>query len=288
MEDKNSLLEEKVVSLEEKLNKTTENQKQSFKTYANVVNTNNKTNTPKLIIQPKIAQGPAKTKADVFSKIKPAELQVGINKVTGINNGSLIIKCSNEKDLNILQEKVVEHLGNTYDIRKQSLVKPRLKIVGIEKRYSEEELTSVIRMQNSLNDDLTVVHIQHIVGKKTYTAFLETTPRVFAHFMSEGNILIEWQRCKCYEDLNLNKCIKCKGYKHSSKKCKEKNPICGNCAETHEGDCQGKVKKCINCVRSNTKYKTKYETSHSVYELEVCQTYQLQKLLQKSKIDYSF
>lgn len=293
LEDKNTLLEEKVLALEENFNKTKETALLN-KTYSAAVRSCEKDAgvqnecVPKLIIKPKVQQAATITKTEVQKKIRPENLKVGINKVSETKSGAMVVRCKNLHDLDKLQEKMTEELGNSYEIHREELLNPRLKIIGIEEEYSPEELTRTLCSQNNAHQhEIVVKHIARLKNG-TYTAYVEVKPNTFAKLMSTKKVLVGWQRCPCYEDLNLNRCFKCKGYRHSAKKCNNNN-TCGRCAKEHtDSECNNIEKNCINCVRSNQRYKSKYDTNHSVYDTDRCSTYLLLEKLQHSRINYNF
>lgn len=242
-----------------------------------------------MIVKPKKTQLSVITKNEIQKEINPAEIRVGISQIKEVQNGSISIKYYKEGDMEKLITSINEKLSGNYETFKEELRKPSLKIVGINKEYTKEELERTIQLQNDIGDkQINVKYVKPNRKNSTFTAFVDVTPGIFSRFIRSGKILVGWQRCLCYEDLNLNRCMKCKGYRHKAIKCHNEQ-ACGRCAGEHrDGDCNMRNRSCINCTRANIKYKTEYDTNHSVYDIKTCSAYQHLTRIQKSHINYNF
>lgn len=100
-------------------------------------------------------------------------------------------------------------------------------------------------------------------------------------------VYIGWQRCRVYEDYNINRCFKCNSYGHSAKKCRNEE-ICSYCAGNHGGkDCPDRnIKKCCNCMKANEKYKTKLNINHYTFDENACESYKYFKKVAISNTMY--
>lgn len=293
MKDKNKLLTEKIEQIQTNNRGGNDRQKMWWSDVCRNGSTNSQyteTSVASLIVKPKKQQPTTKTKDDIQSNINPAEMKIGISDLIETKSGKVIIKCQGGEDLRKLEDSLVSKLAASCDIYKEEPKRPVLKIVGINKKYAEDELGQMLRSQNGVDEQeiLRVNHIRSITGRDTYTAFVEVSPRLFAKFASTGKILVGWQRCLCFEDLNLNRCSKCKMYRHKAAKCRDKL-ICGYCAQEHlDKDCQESQKQCVNCSRANQKFRKNYDVHHSVYDIKNCDSYKQLEKNERLKINYRF
>lgn len=86
-----------------------------------------------------------------------------------------------------------------------------------------------------------------------------------------------------YEDLSVLRCYKCQKFRHKGKDCINAL-VCPICSESHEEkNCPKEKKSCVNCILSNQKYNTRYETIHCATSFQ-CHAYlcQIQKLKDKA------
>jgi hypothetical protein len=265
--------------------------------YASVVRleqnmiTNDK--VPLLSITPLQNQNIELTKNTLLDAVKKNGLKIGIDKATSNKEGVMKVRCRTKNEM----EKVVKIINSTlqdkFNVETEKLLKPRLKIVGIEKQYEVDELENDLYDQNFSDEEkgtsLQVKHIKQIKNKNTYTAYLEVNPDIYLKIM-EGRkkLYIGWQSCKVYNDLGLNRCWKCCGYGHSGKKCTSANYYCQYCAENHStGSCpNNQNKKCINCVVTNEKFHTNRNINHSAHEEDQCETYKEKKKYFIGKTNY--
>lgn len=294
MEDKNSLLSDKVQYLETALK---EKDSASSLSYAKVVS-DNKTqkhniikNIPDLVIKPINPQEANETNTDIKKYIKPSNLKVCVKSIKTKRNGSLSVKCDSGNDNKILQKALQEELGHKYTITEKTLKNPRIKIPGVEGEYSEKDIEEMLRAQNNIiknSEMIKVIYIRRFRRKVTSTVYLETSPILFHKLMDAKKIYFDWQKLPVYEDLNINRCGRCCGYNHSFKKCTSPQH-CSTCGGQHEAqDCKQEHKRCINCIHANEKYGKKYDTNHAAYETENCESYRFLKELTISNIDYGF
>lgn len=292
MKDKNMLLIEKNERLTDEIQNAKIN---TTRTFANVLETNNTTRTkqriPAIIVKPKHTQEAMQTKRDLLNVVKLKDTNVGINRLSLTSRGEVKIKCANTDDANLVTSEIKKCMGNNYDIQQEQLWMPRLKIVGIEEKYSPDELYDEIIKRNLLNTEIhsiKVNHIMHISAKDTYTAFAEVNPQVYQLIMKgTKKLYIGWQSCLVFDDFNIKRCQRCCGYGHSAKKC-NKPYYCANCAGEHDtGDCtNAPAIRCINCITANSRFKLERETNHRASDEVACKTFQDRKKYIIGKTDY--
>lgn len=250
-------------------------------------------NIPNLIIKPKGQQGSEITKTDVMTQIKPAEINIGINKIRCGKSGSLIVKCNDMKNLQKLKNEVTQRLNDYYEVEETKLRNPQIKIVGYSdnEEITIEELERAIKNQNSFIPEDEFFKVTYIKETKLNTKiiFAECSPSVYQIIMFHKKVCIGWERYPVYENLSLKQCFKCNGFYHKNTVCPNKT-ICSYCGGEHEKkDCElvatKQGMKCINCEHSNQKYKTSHNLSHQATDPE-CPTYKYHVEVMKSKINY--
>lgn len=227
----------------------------------------------------------------MFNKINPSDIGVGISIVgKQAKDGSVTLKCDNEtKDIKLVQTKIQDELGSKYVVKEKPLSKNRVKIVGIndyEHHKDQIELVSNIVNQNDLNpalSELNVLFKSKCTGNKFYL-IINVNEYAFKELINKEKIFIGWSRCRVYEDYGIIRCYKCCQYGHTKNLCKN-NETCPHCGDSHRGDTCGKtVIKCINCERSNNRFKLTLDTNHAVFDKE-CPTYKRIIDVQKRKFE---
>nr|CAI5855613.1 unnamed protein product [Callosobruchus analis] len=224
--------------------------------------------------------------ADLQRNIKPADLKLCLNGVKKIKNG-IIIHCEDKKSQETLEEHAKTKLGSKYTVNQTRQLNPRLLIKNV--RYKEgttdDEIVDDLQSLNHIE-----CHEMKIVTKLKYgnsiNLVLEVAPALRNKLTSQGYIYAGWGRCSVVDHVRLLRCYKCSGLGHSEKICKS-NIICPACTGSHHlKNCTSHALKCINCERSNDKYKTKFDTNHSSIDMNSCSALQNYIHRLKSNIAY--
>lgn len=194
--------------------------------------------------------------------------KIKVNKLVNTAEGKILIRCSKKEEAEEMKDLVDKELKSIIlnaEVRK--LKNPRVKIPGIQGDISAERLRTDLIDRNDIEtteEGLKVVHTYTNKRTKTNTAVLEMSCDVYKQIKKNSKIFVGWQSCAYYDDYNVNMCYNCCGFNHSKAKCQRK-PVCANCAGEHQTwdcECQSEVKKCINCIESNNKYKTNRSIDH--------------------------
>lgn len=250
-------------------------------------------NRPNIIIKPKAKQDSADTKTDIMKSIKPADLNISIDKTRSSNHGSMIIKCNDTLSIKKLKNEIEQKLGDYYDVEETKLRNPQIKIVGYpaEENTTTKEIEDSIRKQNSFFNEDELFNVTYLKKAKfdTMTIFADCSPSLFKKIMWNKKIYIGWERYSTYENLAVRQCFKCNEYYHKSTHCPNEN-TCSYCGGEHlRKDCNSASKKdekkCMNCKNSNNKYKTSYDIKHEATDFQ-CPTYKYHLEVLKSKINY--
>lgn len=263
-------------------------------TYASVVKNPpavNKTILPCLIIKPNKHQECSKTKNDIEKNINPSRISVGINSIKSGKNGSILIQCNTGKSTQMMKEEVSKVLGSEYTVDETKLRKPSVRITNLRKDITKEEVYECIVSQNedsgfSTEDYLDVIIVKNCKKRDTAFAIINCNGSSFNKFMTSGKINIGFLKCPVYENVYLGRCFKCLGFNHKKEECKQSETICSICSENHSYEnCNSKVNKCINCVKSNDRYHTKFDVNHGALSFE-CAIYKKKLEVLKERTNY--
>nr|CAH7727442.1 unnamed protein product [Callosobruchus chinensis]CAH7741289.1 unnamed protein product [Callosobruchus chinensis]CAH7742954.1 unnamed protein product [Callosobruchus chinensis] len=224
--------------------------------------------------------------ADLQKNIKPAELKLCLNGVKKIKNG-IIIHCEDKKSQETLEENAKTKLGSKYTVNQTRLWNPRLLIKNVHYKQgtTDDEIMDDLQSLNHIESNEMKLVTKLNYGNTT-NLVLEVTPALRNKLTYQGYIYAGWGRCSVTDHLRLVKCYKCSGLGHSEKICKS-TIICPACTGSHHlKDCTSHTLKCINCERSNDKYKTKLNTNHSSIDTSKCSVLQNYINRLKSNIAY--
>lgn len=206
-----------------------------------------------------------KTKQKIKMNFDPKN--ANINAITNISGGVVAIECKNDAALEQIKRIANEKMGNEYDIEEAKERKPKIKIVGMSEKLSDDEITETLKSQNEFlaNDtDLKIIR-SYEVNKKYFSAIAEMSKENQEQCMQIGFVNIGWDRCKIYEEIPLTMCMKCCRYNHIAKNCKHEKIVCRKCGDDHTlSECQSAELKCINCDTANKKHGFKFDINHKV------------------------
>ena len=137
---------------------------------------------------------------------------------------------------------------------------------------SNQELEVDINERNFefKDSNCTVVHSYKMKNSKQ-SAIIEVPSELYTYIVNNNYyIYVGHEKCKAYDEFNLNPCLQCGGFGHSTKKCINTR-VCLKCSKNHEQTkCTNKEFCCINCINSNIKLKTKYDTQHKITDTKNC------------------
>lgn len=196
-----------------------------------------------------------------------------INKTIKTKKGLTIIRCKNGEDVLPMIDTLKEKFGNRYEVTKERIRNPRLKVVNMENNMNKEELETDINERNFNFSDSKCV-VQHMYGnkKKSNNAYIELTGDLYAHVKNNGGfIYVGHEKCKVYDDFNLNPCFRCGGYGHSSKSCRHEE-TCLKCGQRHSTiECKEESFKCLSCIRLNSARQQNCNVDHKLTDTKACE-----------------
>nr|CAI5848398.1 unnamed protein product [Callosobruchus analis] len=104
---------------------------------------------PAIVIRPKNAnQSVVQTRSDILKSVDPVEANLHLGKVRDIKDGGLLVGCKSKADNLKLLSIAKQKLGNSYDIKEVTGINPWIRLVGMSKAYSEEQINSYLLRSN--------------------------------------------------------------------------------------------------------------------------------------------
>ncbi|CAH2012513.1 unnamed protein product [Acanthoscelides obtectus] len=114
--------------------------------YANILKKN-----VNLIVKPKNNDQPhAATRLKMRQSVDPVINNIKFSQVKNIKNGGLLIKCDGSEDASKLKELASLHLADDYEVKEVRKFNPRLKIVGMSECIDKDQLSVILKSQNSV------------------------------------------------------------------------------------------------------------------------------------------
>ncbi|CAH0552453.1 unnamed protein product [Brassicogethes aeneus] len=250
---------------------------------------------PSILIKPKnTLQKNFETRGEILHEINPIQNQLSISTVRNISKGGVIIGCDNDMELCKLKEMANGKLSEKYDISDVKKLSPRIRLVGMSEKLSEDVLLSYLTNQNKFifNEisECKVIKIWPTKNNKNiYQAVLQVDSTTYNKLMSvsKDKLLVGLNYCSVYDSVYVLRCFKCNGFNHLSKDCSNQNNSCPRCAQEHlleECKATDTELKCINCTNLNNINKSlKLEVSHAVWDSK-CYVFNQKAKEYKSKI----
>lgn len=239
------------------------------------------------IIKPKRIQKSEDTLTEVQEIVNPAETHTIIHNIKNINKGGIVIKTTENDQSEIFYKNLVEKTSAKYTVNISKQKDPRIKIIGVNRKYESHELMHDLKLQNQNIDETDEMKIVYQTETKTkkWIIFVEVKPKTYHKMIEKKYINIGWQTCKIFEDIYVKICTNCNRYGHKHIECKE-HTVCKTCGENHsQKDCKSNCKSCNNCKFYNEKYNNNYNTTHIVNS-EECSVFKNQQKLIRERINY--
>lgn len=244
-----------------------------------------------VVVKPSRACESIETKLKIKQSVDLSELGVGITHMKDAREGAVVVKCRDTVEAKKLKMNLDQNMGKNYSATIPHKKNPRIKIVGIEEAYTENELLRTLKLQNkNILDEAS--HIKLVIIKKmvkTYLAIIECDAKTFQNILTkaEGRLFVDFRACRCYEYISVIKCYQCNQYNHTAKNCSNVKK-CGKCSSSeHETkDCHNTRYSCVNCKLSNERFKLNFPTEHSTFDIR-CPTYLRLMEGERSKVQYN-
>lgn len=275
----NSEMNDKNLLLKELLSKEKESNKNSVRSYAQTLSSNNNNTqtkiVPKIVIKKKNEGDDTDIKATVLRHI--AEDKTILTKSIDINKSKdeIVISCVNTDSVNLAETLLCNKLSNICTIEKEKPKNPIIKIIGFDNSFDwdQSSIEDDINNRNFQEDKGKILQIYQNNLKNTTTIIMEVTGNI--HKMIKENkdkVCVGYQSCRVYDVINAKPCYKCGRFNHSGYKC-DNEPECMRCAGAHlTVNCKEfKNFCCPNCLYTNNQYNKNLDTNHIATDVEKCE-----------------
>lgn len=235
--------------------------------YADVVGTSTKA----LIIQPKKKEQNSSTTKEMLQRVVNAT-EVGVSGVKSLSNGAVLIQCKTDEGIDAIEQKVKEHDNENYTTKEKSNTNNgKMKIVGMTKKYDEQELSGFITSQLDVYECDTIkvlkIYTDKNLRNERYNAIVELNSAVMNELIKKGKINVNWDECRVHAYIQIKRCFKCLGFNHMANECKNKL-ACSKCGDEHRAtECNSETTSCVNCVEFNKRNNENIEASHHAFSL---------------------
>ena len=231
---------------------------------------------PAIVVRAKEPQTSGQTKEKIKSQINPA--MVSVISTKNVSNGGVILESESTEKLEHLKLTVEKALGESYVVDYAKLRLPEVKILHVNRRYTEDVIISNLRAQNLLDpsEPLNFIRMDEVTNRETqrqtFNIVLSASKCIYTQLLEMQKVSIGWQKCKIVENITIKTCFKCRGFNHIRTECSN-SQACSKCSGEHDlKDCTSEESICINCVRSNSKFGLNIDIKHPSWS-KTCPTY---------------
>lgn len=261
-----------------------------------------------IIVKPVVEQESEVTKKAIKEKVDIKSMDMGISKLKKCSKGAVILGCETGQELVKLKTVVQEKMGDGFKITESLQAKLKVKIVNIDKeemQLEDEELISVIKRQNGMNEEYETRQmkiVKRIIKERDHrqnrrsleadsviieverdqrqnrrsleagSVIIEVDEKTHEELISKNRISVGWKKCTVFNHVSVKRCFKCWGYYHIAKNC-SKAETCHKCAGNHKAtDCKADILKCVNCTFKNQAYNLRLNFEHDALDKD-CPTY---------------
>ena len=175
--------------------------------------------------------------------------------------GKVVIECKDEESVKMVKNKLTQNMPNDFEVDTPKPVMPMIKIVSVSDYKSNDQLFKYMRKQNSdvfdEDDKLEYVTSYKPTTKagvqQTTTVIVKLTHRCFVKALEKKRLLINWDSCKVYEHVDVQRCYKCSRLGHYVDTCPSDTYTCARCMGPHSVSMcdSAAVLRCANCVDVN-------------------------------------
>lgn len=209
---------------------------------------------------------------DIQSSVKKVldPLSDPISRMRKTKTNKVVVECNSERDVDQIKEKLSQKLGNELEVDRPKSSTPTIKVIGIHDYESKEKLIQYIRKQNDqVITNSSVLNVLQVNTLPTYTtAVIETDHNTFTKIMAKQKLMIQWDSCKVYENINPKRCFKCNKFGHYAKDCEQSDFTCPKCCGNHSvKECNSNEIICANCVEANKTRNLGLPTNHFAWSM---------------------
>lgn len=225
----------------------------------------NRKTRPVIVIKPK----ESKQACEETRKFLKTTLDPKTHKISNFRNGkdgSIIVECAVGDNVESVKNGIESNLGENYSAVVPTAV-PRLKVVGMNEKYSPDVFIDFLKSQNDCIEINEVKVIETFENPRytyhKYGVVIEVDIGTYNCMLSAKQVNVEFDRCFVYPAINVLRCFKCGEFGHKSMDCKNCD-TCSRCSQKHKtSECTSTVLKCVNCLKTNKERKMNLDVNHA-------------------------
>jgi hypothetical protein len=198
---------------------------------------------------------------------------ISVTKSYKNNSGELVVVCDNNNSRDKLQNIIATKDENIV-MKQITKKKPSVTIVGLSKKYNNEEVINLLVTQNqhlkqfstvnNINEHIEIHDIKPTRAKESVFQVFASVSEVLRKGLKNyrDKVTIGLISCKVYDRFHIKRCNNCQGLGHYYKDCTNPNePRCAKCSLNHATNtCTNMEKKCANCSDIGN------ESDHAAYD----------------------
>ena len=189
------------------------------------------------------------------SKIKPAEIKVGINSLKTLRNGTIRIETGSKEDIDILTKDINEKCEGILEAKLHTLRRPKLVIYNVPEDISVQNIEETMQAQNpELNLKTGDVNAKFLyrTRRNTQNLVIEVGSQT-RKLLLQTKIKLGWLISNVGDYLVANQCFNCSKYNHRHRECRGTLtcPLCTGSHSLKECTVSSQNYKCINCQNFN-------------------------------------
>jgi hypothetical protein len=228
-----------------------------------------------VLIQPKNDNTTRENMKEALKVIHTANL--AIDQINNIANNGIAVTCANEETRNRIIDEVNEKLKDTAMAKIPMIKNPKIKIKYVNSvGKSDDEILEQLKADNVAIHEAAIwkmikrekVYRKGELSENVENIIFETDKVTYDNIMKSRKVKFEWQIVMTVDSIHIHRCFNCNGFGHNASDCKNQLS-CAKCSGHHKSiDCNTEVKKCINCIKANVKYKLNININHVAWSNE--------------------
>lgn len=206
----------------------------------------------------------------LLQQIQSDNICAGKNIVSIKQRGkcNLILKCSDAKSANEVEETLKTKYGEAIDVKGINGSRPQVKITRLpcDESLDQDLLQQILEQNIWLKDAILTIERSYSVTTeklKYRNLIISCELDIQKLILQKGFVICGMKECRCFENVNMIQCHKCARFGHFVRDCTFP-ARCRKCSADHETkECTTipKLHRCANCISSNSRG-TNYDTRH--------------------------